>query len=176
MACIGCPPETIDAGILSILNSKLPGCEANHDYAEYVSVTGVNKSVPLGTPCPDNYLPIPDSNRLAFNNTYKMCGLISANPPPPQNNLVSRMQACMNASAPGPAPTSNLVCEYCKCPEGSGRIDPGCGPNNMMCAGCPQEIDWFPIILVILIVLVLIGLGIYLTSAPPKAAIKNITK
>ncbi|BAT22098.1 hypothetical protein AR679_gp072 [Yellowstone lake phycodnavirus 1] len=172
-ACVPCPPG-IDGGILSILNSKLPGCEFNTRVAQWYSSTGVAKSVPRGMACPTGYTAVPAQSYMASDAGWQACGKNSATEQMPQS-YADGLRACQNLSspAPTPAPTSNLVCEYCKCPQGSGRIDPGCGPNNMMCVGCPPEINWFPIIFVIVIVLILAALGLYWMNQP-KATIKNI--
>ena len=157
-------PTPVDQGLLSILNSNLPGCEFNTRVAQWYGSTGAAKSVPKGMACPSGYTAVPAQSYMASDATYQSCGKNSATDVMPQS-YADGLRACQNRST---VPTSNLVCEYCKCPTGSGRVDPGCPPNNMACVGCPPEpMNWFLIFLVIAIV----ALGFYWVNRN-----KNITK
>ena len=131
----------IDQGILDYLNFAIPGCSANQDYARVLKQTGITKSVPLGQQCPAGYNPAPNYGygELPINTMNTICG---RNTPPTPAELsvigpaLSSLATCATQRRPS-APAPPLVCEYCKCPPGSGRVDPGCPPQNMACAGCP---------------------------------------
>ena len=86
---------------------------------------------------------------------------------------VSFRAAPVPASSPVPAPTRNvtdLVCEYCKCPSSSGRIDPGCPPNSMACVGCPEDVppqlEWLPIAIVAFIIILILAGLMYMGTRP----------
>jgi len=102
-------PVPVDQGLLSILNSKLPGCEFNTRVAQWYTSNGAAKSVPKGTPCPDGYNPIPEQSDLASDATYQACGKISATGQMPQE-YVDGFIACQNKlSAPSPGGTMNWL-------------------------------------------------------------------
>ena len=91
------PP--VDKGILSILNSKLPGCNLNLEIAQWYTTTGAAKSVPKGTPCPSGYTAVPSESYMASDATYQSCGKDSATDKMPQS-YVDGVMACMNKTTP----------------------------------------------------------------------------
>ena len=131
----------IDQGILDYLNFAIPGCSANQDYARVLKQMGIMKSVPLGQQCPAGYNPLPKDgyDGLPMNTMNTIC---NRNTPPTPAELsvmgpaLSSFATCATqrrSSAPAPP----IVCEYCKCPPGSGRVDLACPPQNTACAVCP---------------------------------------
>ena len=91
------PP--VDKGILSILNSKLPGCNLNSEIAQWYTTTGTVKSVTKGTPCPSGYTAVPSQSYFASDATYQSCGKDSATEKMPQS-YVDGITACMNKTTP----------------------------------------------------------------------------
>lgn len=120
-------PVQIDQGILSILNSNLPGCELNSNLAQWHTSTDNAKSIPKGTPCPNGYTAVPAQSYISSNETYQMCAKDWANdsvrPKIPQS-FVEGVAVCqMRGLPPFPAKTVN----------------------------------WFPIILIISIIVLILG-------------------
>jgi hypothetical protein len=80
----------------------------------------------------------------------------------------------IHTPAPAPAPTVqqrvDLVCEYCKCPRGSGRVDPGCPVQNMACIPCPEDVppqlEWLPIAIVGLLVILILAALFFMATRP----------
>jgi hypothetical protein len=130
----------IDQGILDFMNFAVPGCSANQDYARVAKQTGILKSVPLGQQCPAGYNPAPNNGSDGFpiNTMNTICG---RNTPPTPAELsvlapaINSLATCVSRSPSAPA--RPLVCEYCKCPPGSGRVDLGCPPRITACPVCP---------------------------------------
>lgn len=119
----------IDQGVLDSLDYIIPGCSINRDVARIAKQTGAMKSVPLGQQCPAGYTV---SRGLPGNNTInRLCEMnnISDAQRIPLEPLLPQLMECLERAP--------LVCEYCKCPPGSGRVDLACPPQNMACAGCP---------------------------------------
>jgi len=128
----------IDQGVLDYLNFAAPGCGVNQEYARVVKQTGFTKSVPLGQQCPAGYRAYqPSAEGLPANTINQIC--IINTPNEAQNAaalpLAMRWSECVSRRPSAPAPP--LVCEYCKCPPGSGRVDLACPPQNTACAVCP---------------------------------------
>jgi hypothetical protein len=134
-------PVPVDQGLLSILNSKLPGCEFNTRVAQWYSSNGAAKSVPKGTPCPDGYNPIPEQSDLASNATYQACGKNSATGQMPQEYIDGFMA--------------------CKTNSQLARATPPPAPVGIM--------NWLPW-LIIAIILIFGAVGIYFISNPPRPA------
>ena len=89
----------VDKGILSILNSKLPGCNLNSEIAQWYTTTGAAKSVYIGTPCPSGYTAVPSQSYMASDATYQSCGKDLATDKMPQS-YVDGITACMNKTTP----------------------------------------------------------------------------
>jgi|688.fasta_scaffold02914_2 hypothetical protein len=128
----------IDQGVLDYLNLVTPRCSVNQEYARVMKQTGIAKSVPLGQQCPSGYTAYqPTKEGFPANTINQICTI---NTPTNEQNaavfpLAMQWSACVTRRPAAPAPP--LVCEYCKCPPGSGRVDLGCPPQNMACMGCP---------------------------------------
>jgi hypothetical protein len=97
MIIMSAPP--VDKGILSILNSKLPGCNLNLEIAQWFTTTGAAKSVYIGTPCPSGYTAVPSQSYMASDATYQSCGKDSTTDKMPQT-YVDGITACMNKTTP----------------------------------------------------------------------------
>jgi hypothetical protein len=133
--------SSVDQGFLNYLNFAAPECSVNVALASAAKQTNTIKTVPLGQECPTGYtLNRPEASSLPANTLNNICQINtpSSDQLTVMNPLADRFFACAMNRSPKTAPS--LVCEYCKCPRGSGRIDPGCPPQNMACAaGCPME-------------------------------------
>ena len=121
-------PVPIDQGLLSILNSKLPGCEFNTRLAQWFSSTGAAISVPKGTPCPTGYTAVPAQSYMASDATWQACGKNSATEQMPQS-YADGVRACQNPSSVAPITT----------------------PTKL------EPVNWFPIILIISIIVLILG-------------------
>ena len=129
-------PSPVDQGLLTILNSKLPGCEFNTRLAQWFSSTGAAKSVPKGTPCPTGYTAVPAQSYMASDATWQACGKNSATEQMPQS-YADGVIACMNKSTPAPITT----------------------PTKL------EPVNWLPWLLIIAIVVLILGaLGFYFMS------------
>lgn len=126
----------IDQGLLDYLNFAIPGCSANQAYARVLKQTGFTKSVSLGQVCPAGYNPAPNdgSDGFPINTMNKVCNR-NTPPTPAERSVIGPALSSLATCATAPAPP--LVCEYCKCPQGSGRIDPGCPVQSIACRDCP---------------------------------------
>ena len=147
---------TLIRGGLNAFEFALPGCSSNREYARVAKQNGGMLTVPVGAPCPTGYkvsteIPgngtvntlcdsdnISPSDRLAYQSLASQTrdcylrtygGMLS----PAQSAALARAPAQSSALAPP------LVCEYCKCPRGSGRVDPGCPGPQVACANCLED-------------------------------------
>jgi len=121
-------PVPIDQGILSILNSNLPGCELNSNLAQWHTSDGA-KSIPKGTLCPTGYYAVPAQSFISSNETYQMCAKNWSNDSVrskyPQS-FVEGVTACqMRMAGLPPFPA--------------------------------KSVNWFPIILIISIIVLILG-------------------
>ena len=94
----------IDQGLLSVLNSAVPNCEVNNEYATWVTSSARAKSVVKGTPCPNGYTKLRDREpEFNGNSQYDLCGSNSINSSPPVD-LTRRLESCIKNRSPSPSP------------------------------------------------------------------------
>ena len=126
----------VDQGFLDYLNFAAPACPVNTKLARAAKRDRVVITVPLGQACPPGYTSSHLSG-LPPNNLNTICEINT--PTTEQISSFAPLAYSFMECARGRTPTSGLVCDYCKCPPGSGRVDPGCPPQNMACMVCPND-------------------------------------
>jgi len=164
MACVqGCPPTpgpspvaTTDQGLLSVLNSALPNCPANQEFATFF--TPYAKAVAKGADCGDGYTKInanTGGGALWYgNDKYDVCGLNNASAAPP-TDLQNRIMACLQSRSPAPSPVSKSPA-----PGPAPAANPWWNP-----AGLPL---WaLTLIFAIVLILIVAGFGRMMTMNKP---------
>ena len=165
MACVqGCPPTpgpspvaTTDQGLLSVLNSALPNCPANQEYATFA--TPYAKAVAKGADCGDGYTKTNSTTGGAIligNEQYDVCGLNNASAMPPMD-LQTRIMACLQSRSPAPAPAPAAKSPAPAPAPSPAQVNPWWNP-----AGLPL---WAISLIIVIVLLVIVG-GVMTMSKP----------
>jgi len=164
MACVqGCPDTspipTTDQGLLSVLNSALPNCPANQEYATFF--TPYAKAVAKGADCGDGYTKVnanTGGGALWYgNDQYDVCGLNNANAAPP-TDLQNRIMACLQSRSPAPSPVSKSPAPVSN--------SPGPAPTQSNPWWNPTGLPLWALTLIFAIVLILIVGGVMTMTKP----------
>ena len=136
---------TIDQGFLSMLNSSLPNCPSNNEFATFASP--YVKSVAKGAPCDVGYTkdnPLTKGGIIS-SDVYDLCASRALVPPP--TDLQIRMTACAESRGP----------------------DPSLAPAPSPAPAEPKKIpSWaLPLILAVVLILVVGGFGYSMTRNKP---------
>jgi hypothetical protein len=105
-------PAPVDEGFLSVLNSALPACQVNNEYAAWAASSKGVKSVPKGAPYGADYMKLsPNSINppgFAGNQQYDVCaGVSGAAVRFPPADLKNRMDECIRLAGAG-SPTTDI--------------------------------------------------------------------
>ena len=92
----------MDQGILAILNTNVPGCEANNDFATWAQTSRNVQSAVKGQPCPTGYETAAHDNDAFPDSSYYMCRASTGYTPPSQE-LKNRINACLASRSPAPS-------------------------------------------------------------------------